>query len=134
MSKYKINLNIPVQIGYYILQYPTLRMLFFYYDAILRYIERQLFEYMEMDTDSAYFAIAGNSLEDVIKQSKTTGISRTPGEAKVFFPRTCCPTYKRYDKRSPGLFKLEAEGHDMVARCLNTYLLHQRHRPIQDVM
>ena len=44
-----------------------LRMLKFYYDCIDKYVDRSDFQYIEMDTDSAYMAITGNSLEDLIK-------------------------------------------------------------------
>ena len=70
LLKTKINLDTPLQIGYFILQMAKLRMLSFYYDCIIRYIEKTIFEYIEMDMDSAYFAIAGRSLEEVVKPSK----------------------------------------------------------------
>ena len=36
-----------------------------------------------------------------------------------WFPRQCCTKHKAFDKRLPGLFKLE-EGMVMVAPCLKT--------------
>ena len=54
MLKRPINLYTPFQIGYSILQMAKFRMLSFYYNCIIRYIERPFFEYIEMDTDSAY--------------------------------------------------------------------------------
>lgn len=52
-----LNLNLPIQIGYFILQYAKLHMLRFYYDFMDRFVDRADFEYCEMDTDSAYMAI-----------------------------------------------------------------------------
>lgn len=117
-----------MQMGYLNLQMAKLWMLSFYYDCI-RYIEKPFFEYIEMDMDSAYFAIAGRSLEEVVKPSKknefTDLISCYQGEAKGFFPRTCCADHKWYDRRQPGLFKVEAEGTEMIAMCSKAYLLKQ---------
>ena len=42
-------------------------MLQFYYDFIDRYVDRSLFQYCEMDTDSAYIALAGESIDDLVR-------------------------------------------------------------------
>lgn len=52
-SKKKLNLNLSIQIGYFILQYAKLNMLHFYYDFMDRYVNRADFEHCEMDTDLA---------------------------------------------------------------------------------
>ncbi len=44
-----------------------LRMLEFYYDFIDKYIEREDFELLEMDTDSNYFAFSEDNIEKIIK-------------------------------------------------------------------
>lgn len=67
MAKKRIVHNMPIQLGFFVLQYAKLRMLQFYYDFLDQYIDRSDFEFMEMDTDSAYFAISGHSLDDIIK-------------------------------------------------------------------
>ncbi len=67
MAKKKIKLDLPIQLGYFILQYAKLRMLEFYYDFVDVYVSREDFQYCEMDTDSAYMAISGSNLEDVVK-------------------------------------------------------------------
>ena len=51
-SKQRIKLDLPVQLGYFILQYAKLKMLQFYYDLLDRYVDRSDFEYLEMDTVS----------------------------------------------------------------------------------
>ena len=38
-----------------------------------------------------------------------------------FFPRTCCSTHKKYDKREPGLFKEEFKCTEMLCLCSKTY-------------
>lgn len=66
-AKSKIVLDLPIQLGYFILQYAKLRMLEFYYDFMDRYCQRTDFMYCEMDTDSAYMAISGKSLDCIVK-------------------------------------------------------------------
>ena len=56
----RINQNLPIQIDYMILQMAKLKILQFYYDFMDVFCSRELFEYIEMDTDSGYMAIAGN--------------------------------------------------------------------------
>ena len=63
MAKQKITLDLPIQLGYFILQYAKLRMLEFYYDFMYVYVDRGDFEYCEMDTDY----ISGTCLEYLIK-------------------------------------------------------------------
>ena len=67
MAKRKIKLDLPIQLRYFILQYAELGMLEFYYDFMDVYVDRSDFEYCEMDTDSAYMAILGSCLDEVIK-------------------------------------------------------------------
>merc|ERR1712044_3377 len=45
MAKRTLNLDLPIQLGYYILQYAKLRMLQFYYDFMCRYCDRRDFQY-----------------------------------------------------------------------------------------
>ena len=52
-TKVSINLNIPIHVGVFILNYAKLRMLQFYYDCVDKYLSREDFIYCEMDTDSA---------------------------------------------------------------------------------
>ena len=57
--KKTIKLNLPMQIGFFVDQYAKRRMLQFYFDFMDKYLDRSDFQYCEMDTDSAYIAIAG---------------------------------------------------------------------------
>ena len=67
MAKHRIKLDLPIQLGFFILQYAKVRMLEFYYDFMDVFVDRADFEYCEMDTDSAYMAISGSNLKDIIK-------------------------------------------------------------------
>ena len=66
-TKKKIILDLPIHLGVFILNYTTLQMLEFYYDCVDKYLSCEDFEYSEMDTDSAYIAISGDSIEALIK-------------------------------------------------------------------
>ena len=65
MSKGVVTYTLPLHIGFFVYQYAKLRMLQFYYNFVDRYVERPLFQYCEMDTDSAYIALAGESIDDL---------------------------------------------------------------------
>ena len=101
-----------------------------------------MFQYCEMDTDSAYIALAGDSIDDLV----------TPEHRKHYFkhrsewlPAECCDEHKEeyvntrlagrswtatescclarkaFDKRTPGLFKVEWCGDGFIGLCSKTY-------------
>ena len=39
----------------------------------------------------------------------------------IWKPKECCNKKKKFDKRTPGLFKIEWEGEGMVGLCSKTY-------------
>ena len=132
--KNKICFDLPIQLGYHILQLAKLRMLEFKYDCLEKFCDVRDFEYIEMDTDSAYLSISGKSLDDVVRPSKKVQLHQEKmGQCHDFdytsecgfFPRECCQKHRAYDKRTPGLFKVEAEGKAMIALCSKTYILKQ---------
>ena len=65
--KKTIKLNLWMQIGFFVYQYAKLRMLHFYFDFMDTYLGHSDFQYREMDTDSAYFVIAGQSVQNLVK-------------------------------------------------------------------
>ena len=66
-TKKKINLDLPIHIGVFILNYAKLHMLEFYYDFLDYYLSLEDFEILEMDTDSNYLGITAENVEDLIK-------------------------------------------------------------------
>ena len=136
MAKHRIKLDLPIQLGFFILQYAKVRMLEFYYDFMDVFVDRADFEYCEMDTDSAYMAISGSNLEDIIKPEMRTkylqGLKGFCADINIeadaqhhWFPRTCCKEHAQYDKRTPGLFKLENQGNKMIGLCSKTYIVRK---------
>ena len=117
------------------------------------YVERPLFQYCEMDTDSAYIVLTGNTIGDIVMpdrrqhyfrdrsawlpaeccykheddyvQTRLAGLPWTATEA-------CCVARKAYDKRTPGLFKIEWRGDGFVRLCSNKtyYCFDATDRPL----
>ena len=87
-------------------------MLEFYYNFLDKYIDRKDFEYMYMDTDSAYFAISGKCLRDVVKEELLEEYDRDVKNWLVT---------DEFSKRTPGLFKPEFIGSKMIALTAKCY-------------
>ena len=66
-TKKKINLDLPIHLGVFILNYAKLGMLEFYYDFLDYYLHREDFEVLEMVTDSNYLGITAENVEDLIR-------------------------------------------------------------------
>lgn len=128
-AKKKIILDLPIYIGFTILQYAKLRMLQFYYDCVDEYIDRKDFQYVTMDTDSAYLAISANEFLDVVRPDKKKGYMFdiynrcSDNLSAVWFIRECCSKHKLYDRRVPGVMKEEASGDEIIALGSKTYVL-----------
>ena len=142
MNKSVVKYTLPLHIGFFVYQYAKLRMLQFYYDFVDRYVERPLFQYCEMDTDSAYIALAGKSIDGLVKADRRAHYFRhrsqwLPAEccdeheddyvrARIAgcpwtATESCCFARKAFDKRTPGLFKVEWCGDGFVGLCSKTY-------------
>ncbi|KAK3104978.1 hypothetical protein FSP39_014553 [Pinctada imbricata] len=103
-----------------------------------KYVDRSDFEYCEMDTDSAYMALAGPDFDSVIKpemqeayQHGLQGYCKPGLEIEAdclhhWFPRTCLSQHSKFDKRTPGLFKIEYEGDAMISLCSKTYIVAKK--------
>ncbi|KAK2158323.1 hypothetical protein NP493_1808g00002 [Ridgeia piscesae] len=127
MNKRSVSYSLPLHIGFFVYQYAKLRMLQFYYDFIDTYIERPRLQYCEMDTDSSYIALAGESVDDLVSPLMREHFFRHRAEllpleccgehedayvecrlaGRVWITtNNCCKARKAYDKRMPGLFKI----------------------------
>ena len=129
MTAYKrfISISLPVTVGYVILQYAKLRMLSFYYDCLDRFIDRKLFQLIQMDTDSFYIAFAGETLDELVYPHLKKEFEKEKGK---WFPREHPESAKNYDKRKPGLFKEEFSGDTMVALCSKMYCIQDSKKEI----
>ena len=117
-AKRQTVLNMPIQLGFFVLQYAKLRMLQFYYDCVDQFLDRSDFQYSFMDTDSAYMALSAHNFESLVRSSKLSeynliknsclDIDYVPSLEKpyIMFPRICCEEHIKHDTRTPGLFKV----------------------------
>ena len=140
LTKKRINLDTPIVIGFSILQLAKLRMLQFYYDVMFKYFSKKDFQYVTMDTDSAYFATSGE-FEDIVLPSMRqqfyseydkwfvppfctqhkSDFIKCKVQKKSWKLQTCCQTAFNYHKRTPGLFKQEYKGNGIIALNSKTY-------------
>ncbi|KAL8603786.1 hypothetical protein ACOMHN_058521 [Nucella lapillus] len=141
LSKKILRWNLPSQIDFFVYQNAKLRMLQFYYDCVARFVSKEDIQLCEIDTDSLYMALSEESLESAVRPDQRTRFYR---EYKDWFPSPvcdehedefvrkkshgrpwnpllCCRRRAAFDKRTPGLFKLEYKGDGIVALCSKTY-------------
>ena len=64
--KNNVTINRPFQVGIVVYQLAKLRMLQFYYDFLDHYLNRRDYELIQMDTDSMYFALSYDTLEEAV--------------------------------------------------------------------
>ena len=69
-------------------------------------VAREDFELIQMDTDSNYLAISGESLEDIVRPELKKEFE---AEKRQWL------AWDKWSGRTPGLFKLEGEGSQMIA-------------------
>ena len=112
LRKIKINIDRPFQVGIVVYQLAKLRMLQFYYEFLDFYLDRRDFELIQMDTDSMYFALSREKLEDAIRPGYETQFEE---DKKRWL------AWNKWSNREPGLFKLEKEGTHAIALCSKCY-------------
>jgi hypothetical protein len=82
------------------------------------HIDRSDFEYCEMDTDSAYIAFSSDRFEDLVKSNLKQHFQQNKHK---WFGRDDTDENILYDKRTPGLFKLEYQGDGIIALASKMY-------------
>ena len=133
LKKKVLNMNIPLQIGFTILQYAKLRMLEMYYDFIDYFFDRKDFELGEMDTDSLYIGFTSDNLHNLVKKEKQeeynnllfnqcSDFNLNPEKGRFFIPRQCCEKHKHWDSKIPGMFKVEYTGKELISLNSKCYI------------
>lgn len=118
-------------------------MLQFHYNLLDKYVDRSKYQLAQMDTDSLYLGLSRTSLEEAVTPALRTEFYKeyhkwfpalacddhatefvaAKSAGDVWFPqRACCAARQLYDRRTPGLFKLEFKGNSIVALCSKTYV------------
>ena len=123
-EKKKIVHDLPIQIGLAVYSYAKLRMLEFW-KFLNTYLNNDLYQFMEMDTDSLYIAFSRPTLDECVKPHLKEEWKKEKYKWFASDDENCTfnfkgerITYKQYDQRTPGKFKLEFEGEGMS--CLNS--------------
>ena len=122
-TKPSINLNIPIHVGVFILNYAKLHMLELYYDCVNKYLSHEDFIYCEMDNDLAYMAISGDIFESLIKPELKEEFEK---DKHNWFVTPVMPQ----GKCTSGLFKVEfkvTKSLAFVANCIAKKNLHQNY-------
>ena len=113
-GKQKVKVDRAYQCGIAVYQLAKLRMLEFYYDFLDKYVDRRNFEYCYTDTDSAYFAISGEELRDVVRPELIEEYDKDVANWLVT---------DEYSARTGGLFKPEFVGSRMIALTAKCYFV-----------
>ena len=119
MTKKACKQNTALMIGCSVFDDSKLRMYQFYYDFIDKFIDRSDFQYIEMDTDSAYMALTNKNLDRLVKPNMREEYDK---QKYNWFCRNDTKEVAAYEKRIPGKFKIEYEGDGMVALCSKSYI------------
>ena len=121
-----------------------LRMLQWEYSFMQKYLAPNMYELIQMDTDSSYFAIARDTLEQCVRpemkrefflefdhwfptlacQKHKLDFVNDKMAGRPWVMRPCCKEANDYHKRTPGKFKIEFEGDGAIALCSKTYLCY----------
>ncbi|KAK7093429.1 hypothetical protein V1264_007188 [Littorina saxatilis] len=148
-TKATVRWNLPNVIGFFVYQYAKLRMLDFHYEVIDKFMDRSDYQLAEMDTDSLYMALSTPTLEDAVRpdmreefyrkyhmwfpasacDTHREDFVRTKLNNQQWLPHPCCEARRKFDKRTPGLFKLEYKGDSIVALCSKTYICSSKDGP-----
>ena len=113
-NRRKINQNIPIQVGKFVLDAAKIHMINFYYHVILEHCDRKKIDLVSMDTDSFTFALAAEDIHATVYPSmqkswdeivKPRWFSHSPCDTKTF-----CDIASDCNKRLPGPFKEEFSG------------------------
>ena len=123
MLKKKITMDVPISIGFFVLSYSKLKLLSFYYQFIDKYFDRSTYELIQCDTDSLYIAFSDENIENLIKSDMLDDYKKNVNK---WLPRKSPKEATLYDNRKPGLFKLEYEGHVVVALNSKMYSIYNK--------
>ena len=126
-SKKTVTHDSPLQIGIAVYSYAKLSLICFW-EFLNKFLENDLYELLEMDTDSLYIAFARDTIDECVKPElkdeweveKHKFFSSNSTEPVEFDGQTI--TLKQYDKRTPGKFKPEFVGDGMIS--LNSKVYH----------
>ena len=93
------------------------------YNFLKKFCDAEKNDELEMGTDSPYLALSEENLEDfILTEKRDEWIAIRSGDCTDtfttnatgnFFPRMCCNTHNKHNKRKPGLFREEVNCTEM---------------------
>nr|XP_026695445.1 uncharacterized protein LOC113475473 [Ciona intestinalis] len=92
MRKEHIHQDLPIQIGVFVYDLAKLKLLQFVYDVLFLFIDPSNITLVQCDTDSMYFNLSADSLDDVIKPELR---KRFFTEYGTWFPALACGCSQR---------------------------------------
>ena len=113
-TKKKINQNVPIQVGKFVLDAAKIHMVNFYYYVIRDHCDMSKIDLISMDTDSFTMALAAKDIHECVLEEKRERwerlikpiwFSHSPCDTKTF-----CHLESDCNKRKPGPFKEEFSG------------------------
>jgi len=115
VQKNKFTPNLPVDIGFKVLAMAKLHMLNFFHE-LRKYLCDNKYEFCYSDTDSLYFSISEETIDDCVKpEMKNEWMNEKRHELFV--------TNTGNDQFTPLLMKLEAEGSKFIGLSPKMYIL-----------
>ena len=114
LRKNNFTINRPFQIGIVVYQLAKLHMLQFYYDFLDCYVDRRDFELILMDTDSLYFVLSHDMMEEAVRPEL---VKEFNAEKNLWL------SWNKWSSHEPGLFNLESEGARAIALCSKRYFV-----------
>lgn len=106
-------MNLPIYLGYEILQNAKIRILSFYYDFLLNYIHPSDINCLLSDTDSIYISLTHNTIKEAVREDKKsefqqhlTGYCSDRRHPDPYVCRECCDEHIFQDSKFPNLFKV----------------------------
>ena len=102
-------------------------MLEFRYVFLGQIMRPRPFRAIEMDTDSFYMALTENDLHECFTEAAKTQMQEKakhfheqddcclPNAQLNFLTRSCCKEHAAIDKRTPGFFKTEWKGTEVIS-------------------
>ena len=94
-------MDVPRQIGCAVYDYAKLLILEFFHDCIDKYFDRSDYQYLYIDTDSAYIAFSAENFEDLIKPELKEDCLQNKHK---WFPRIDTKENAKFDKKELHVF------------------------------
>ena len=123
-KKSRIVQDTPLQVAIGVYSYAKMKLLEFWL-FLDKHLDRNLWCLIECDTDSLYFALGRDSLDECVRPEMRTSWEKSKDSilcSQSDSLRADGVTEKQWSKREPGLFKLEFKGEGMIALNSKVYI------------